>query len=129
MNKKIIDDQIPIMFKYNVLILEKNNQNLKEKTETLKGKIINYFYDKDDNFFTYEVITETNEMHIITDKEIIKSNNNLINEDIQNLKNIKFKYFDNNHNGKLVNIEDDIYNIIGEDNLLYRIRKENIINE
>ena len=93
MNKKILNDQIPIIFKYNTLILEKNNQNLKEKTGILSGKIINYFYDKDDHFFTYEIISETNEMFIITNKEILKSNNNLINEDVQNFKNIKFKYF------------------------------------
>jgi len=127
MNKIELNDQIPIIINLNNNFY--SNSIRKKYGNSVKCIITSMNGIKDNDIFYEGIILESNEEIYIPQKFILKSNNNLINENIQNLKNIQFKYFDNNYIGKLVNVENEIYNIIGEDNLLYRIRKENIINE
>lgn len=122
-----LSDQIPIILNLNNNFYSKNMR--KKYGNSVECIITSMFGIKDNDIFYEGIILESNEEIYIPYKYILKSNNSLINEDIQNFKNIKFKYFQKIYVGKLANIENDVYNIIGEDGLLYRIRKENIINE
>ena len=103
-------------------MIEKYGNSVKVKLKYMAGWYPGCFPGE---IFYEGIICKDGENIYIPSRECIKEN--IICEDKEHKQQIKFKYNNIKYNGYLDHIDNDVYYIIGEDNLFYKIKKENII--
>ena len=107
---------------YSDQMIEKYGNSVKVKLKYMAGWYPGCFPGE---IFYEGIICKDGENIYIPSRECIKEN--IICEDKEHKQQIKFKYNNIKYNGYLDHIDNDVYYIIGEDNLFYKIKKENII--